>query len=417
MNLVGKCLSTMVTQPKKLYSAEFISLIFILFFGFCNMSVFYSFYSYLERLGISAEWRGIIVGLEPMTAFFLRPAVGIFIHAGNAMVFLRFSMISLALILCTYTVTVSLPGLILLRICHGAAFVTLVSAGVALLVHFIPREKSTQGFGIMSLSSLIPYAVAPMLTEIALRYFRSEAVIYALVSILAIPGIVLISAVSPRIRNTLDKMDPGDLQRPAIGQLWQNIRRVPVILILSMNLLVFFTYATVFYFIKSFLVHQGMGQDVGIFFAVSMGVMIVIRTGFGRVMDSGNKVRTLGWMALFLAAVCVLPPWIDSLPRLVLAAGCYGMAMGGILPLLNAIMFEFSAKQFQGINSNLMLFMMDAGFFLCPVIMGAVLAVGGSFSLLFLSCSAITLILIALLVGLSRWQSVHANTPDAGGGG
>lgn len=371
------------------------------------MSVFYSFYSYLERLGISAEWRGIVVGLEPMTAFFLRPAVAVFIHAGNAMGFLRFSMILLALILCAYTVTDSLPGLILLRICHGAAFVTLVSAGVALLVHLIPGEKSAQGFGVMSLASLIPYAVAPMLTEIALRYFRSEAIIYALVSILAIPGIVLIIAVGPRIRSMIVKMDPGYLQRPQIGQLWQNIRKVPVILILSMNLLIFFTYATVFYFIKSFLVHQGIGQDVGIFFAASMGVMIVIRTGFGRVMDSGNRFRKLGAMALFLAAVCALLPWVDSLPKLSLAAGCYGMAMGGILPLLNSIMFQFSSRQFRGINSNLMLFMMDAGFFLCPVIMGTILASGGSFTLLFLICSTTTLALIALLAGLSRWQSVH----------
>ncbi len=405
----------MTTQPQKLYSAEFVSLIFILFFGFCNMSVFYSFYSYLERLGISAEWRGIVVGLEPMTAFFLRPAVGVFIHAGNAMGFLRFSMILLAMILCAYTVTDSLPGLILLRICHGAAFVTLVSAGVALLVHFIPREKSTQGFGIMSLASLIPYAVAPMLTEIALRHFRNEALIYALVSIMAIPGIILIFAVGPRIRKMLVKMDPGYLQRPAIGQLWQNIRQVPVILILTMNLLIFFTYATVFYFIKSFLVVQGMGQDVGIFFAVSMGVMIVIRTGFGRWMDSGNKFRTLGGMALFLAAVCALLPWVDSLLKLFSAAGCYGMAMGGILPLLNSVMFEFSSRQFQGINSNLMLFMMDAGFFLCPVIMGTILASGGSYTLLFLICSGTTLVLMGLLAGLSRWQSVHADLPDEKG--
>jgi MFS family permease len=397
-----------VNQPRKLYSAEFVSLIFILFFGFCNMSVFYSFYGYLERLGISAEWRGFIVGLEPMTAFFLRPAVGVFIHAGNAMGFLRFSMILLALTLCAYTVTVSLPGLILLRICHGAAFVTLVSAGVALLVHFIPREKSAQGFGIMSLASLIPYAVAPMLTEIALRHFRSEAVIYALVSILAIPGIALIFAVGRRIRNMIGKMDPGCLQRPAIGRVWQNIRRIPVILILSMNLLVFFTYATVFYFIKSFLVARDMGQDVGIFFAVSMVVMIIIRMGFGRVMDSGNKIWTLGGMALFLAAVCALMPWIDSLLKVFVAAVCYGTAMGGILPLLNSIMFAYSSKQFQGFNSNLMLFMMDAGFFLCPVIMGAILASGGSFRLLFLICSATLLALTGLLAGLSRWQAVHA---------
>jgi MFS family permease len=404
----------MMTQPQKLYSVEFVSLIFILFFGFCNMSVFYSFYSYLEHLGISAEWRGIIVGLEPMTAFFLRPAVGVFIHAGNAMGFLRFSMILLAMILCAYMVTASLPGLILLRICHGAAFVTLVSAGVSLLVQFIPRDKSAQGFGIMSLASLIPYAVAPMLTEIALRHFRNEAIIYVLVSILAIPGIVLIFALGPRMRNMLAKMDPGYLQRPAIGQLWHNIRQVPVILILTMNLLIFFTYATVFYFIKSFLILQGIGQDVGLFFAVSMGVMIVIRTGFGRMLDSGKKVRTLEAMALFLAAVCALLPWVDSFIRLLLAAGCYGMAMGGILPLLNAIMFECSPRQFQGINSNLMLFMMDAGFFLCPVIMGTILASGGSFTLLFLICSAVTLTITALLAGMGRWQTAHAAL-DAGG--
>jgi MFS family permease len=159
---------------------------------------------------------------------------------------------------------------------------------------------------------------------------------------------------------------------------------------------------------------QGIGQDVGIFFAVSMGVMIIIRTGFGRIMDSGNKFRTLGAMALFLAAVCVLLPWVDTLLKLSLAAGCYGMAMGGILPLLNSIMFEFSSRQFQGINSNLMLFMMDAGFFLCPLIMGTILASGGSYTLLFLICSGTTIALIAILFGLNRWQSSHTDILDAG---
>ena len=71
-------------------------------------------------------------------------------------------------------------------------------------------------------------------------------------------------------------------------------------------------------------------------------------------------------------------------------------------------MFEHSSRQFQGINSNLMLFMMDAGFFLCPVIMGEILASGGSFRLLFLICSTTSLALIALLAGLSRWQTIQA---------
>lgn len=398
----------MENPPRKLVSAEFISLIFILFFGFCNMSVFYSFYGYLTRLGISPEWRGILVGLEPMTAFFLRPAVSIWIHPGNALGFLRFSMILLAAILCAYTATIRLPGLILLRICHGAAFVTLVSAGLALLVHFIPKEKSAQGFGIMSLASLIPYAVAPMLTELALRHVRNEAVIYALVSVLAVPGVALIFAVSAPIRKMVLQLEPSCLKRPDFGALWRNVRQNRITLILTMNLMAFFVYATVFYFIKSFMAGQGIGGgDVGIFFALSMGVMIVIRAGFGRVLDRWNKYRTLAATALLLTLFFLLLPGIDSLYGMLPAAAAYGTAMGCILPLLNAVMFECSERPFQGINSNLMLFMMDAGFFLGPMVMGEILAAGGSFNLLFGICSAVSLVLAVLPVLLGRLRVVQ----------
>jgi len=397
-----------------LYSTEFVSLIFILFFGFCNMSVFYSFYGYLERLGIASEWRGVIVGLEPMSAFFLRPAVSVFIHAGNALQFLRISMILLAGCLCAYMPTVSLPGLILLRICHGAAFVTLVSAGIALLVHFIPKERSAHGFGIMSLSSLVPYAVAPMLTEIAIRHFHNEAVIYAMVSILAVPGIVLISAVGTRIGKRIALIDPGSRQRPTMAQLGRNIRQTPVALILTMNFLVFFVYATVFYFMKTFMAEQGMASQVGVFFAVSMVVMIVLRTGLGRWMDDADKSRTIAAMAYFMTVYFAVLPRVNSFPKLMIAAFGYGVAMGYMLPLLNALMFENSSKQFEGINSNLMLFMMDAGFFLCPMVMGGVLASGEACAFLFTICSIISLIVVVLTVWLMRWQSTHC-CPGANG--
>jgi MFS family permease len=400
------------TSPQ-LYSTEFISLIFILFFGFCNMSVFYSFYSYLERLGIAAEWRGIVVGLEPMTAFFLRPAVSVFIHAGNALTFLRWSLILLPPILCAYMVTTTLPGLVLLRICHGAAFVTLVSAGMVLLVHFIPQEKSAQGFGIMSLSSLVPYTIAPILTEIAIRYFQNEAVIYALVSMMAIPGIILIFAAGSRIRNMVAHLNPGSRVRPSMAQLWQNIRQVPVVLVLIMNLLVFFVYAAMFYFMKTFVIEQGLGQHVGVFFAVSMLVMIIFRTGLGKWLDAVGKTGTLSVLAMILSVFFMMLPGIDSLQKMIVSAVGYGVIMGCMLPLLNGLMFENSSRQFRGINSNLMFFMMDAGFFLCPMLMGGVLASGGTYTMLFTICAVISLGVVALTVWQGWWRSVH-DAPNTG---
>ena len=55
--------------------------------------------------------------------------------------------------------------MIVLRIVHGAAFVLLTSVVIALVVNFIPTEKSGQGFSTLSVATMIPYAVIPPVTE------------------------------------------------------------------------------------------------------------------------------------------------------------------------------------------------------------------------------------------------------------
>ena len=71
-------------RPQSLLSLEFILLSGISFFAFCNIAVFYGFYSYLGQIGIPVEWRGLLVGLEPFTAFVLRLLLIPLISAGNA---------------------------------------------------------------------------------------------------------------------------------------------------------------------------------------------------------------------------------------------------------------------------------------------------------------------------------------------
>ena len=72
-----------------------------------------------------------------------------------------------------------------------------------------------------------------------------------------------------------------------------------------------------------------------------------------------------------------------------LMAGAYGLCLGVIFPLLNAAMFLASPPHLRVVNSNLMLFMMDAGFFLGPYAAGALLAAGFSFRLLFNICAGL----------------------------
>ncbi len=123
-----------------LFRPEFFLLSLIIAVAFCNISVFYSFYHYLEVIGIPVAWRGLLVGLQPLAAFVLRLFVLPWMHARNAYSISLFSLILLIIVCCSYLWVITVPAMIVLRLLHGAVFVLLTSALVSLFVAFIPRK-------------------------------------------------------------------------------------------------------------------------------------------------------------------------------------------------------------------------------------------------------------------------------------
>jgi MFS family permease len=196
------------------------------------------------------------------------------------------------------------------------------------------------------------------------------------------------------------------MRRPSRDELRQNLRHPGVVLILAVNLLLYLSYATVFYFVKGYFQTVGAG-DAGYFFTISTLVMIAVRALGGRLMDKVGKVRIITLFA------CLLVPWFLAFGQVraplaftLLAAG-YGLGIGIILPLLNAAMFLASPVPLRGLNTNLTLFMMDAGFFLSPLAGGMLLAGGWSFPALFYICAGLLALAVCLLVALGR-QGIEA---------
>ncbi|HOV85270.1 MAG TPA: hypothetical protein PLM79_02850 [Syntrophobacteraceae bacterium] len=230
-----------MTDTGKLFSFEFVSLNLVAFFAFCNMSVFYSFFTYLERIGIAPEWRGFLIGLEPMAAFALRLAVVPVLHAGNAATGMLIALTMIVAALFSYGWVVTIPGLIVLRIFHGAAFVLLVSACMSLAVCFIPRVRSAQGFGVLSVSILLPYAVVPPVTEALLRHWQSEQDIYRSVTVLAIPAFAVLRVLRGRLGKVLCSLEGALTRRPTPEEIRLDLKERPVVLLLAVNLLVYFS--------------------------------------------------------------------------------------------------------------------------------------------------------------------------------
>ncbi len=373
------------------------------------MAVFYSFFDYLARIGIPVAWRGFLLGLEPMSAFLLRLAAVPLLHAKNAVAAMIAALIVIMVVLFSYGWVVTVQGLIILRVIHGAAFVLLVSAAMALVVYFIPKEKSGQGFGFISVSVLVPYAMMPLITESLKGYTQNEAQIYRGVTILAIPALLLLVMLQKRLKNVLSGVEGVLVKRPKIDEIRRNLKAPRIPLLLLVNLFIYFSYATVFYFMKGYAAVSSI-TEVGWFFTIATLVMIALRLAGGLFFDKIDKTRMLQVFMFLLVPCFVLLGHTIGNSMLYLMAGYYGLCIGFILPLLNGLLFDVSPPQLRGVNVNLALFAMDAGFFISPYLGGALIASGRSFGFLFTLCAGIIFLNVVLLIVLGSLKVKPATT-------
>ena len=370
-----------VQENNELLSFEFLALCLIIMAAFCNVSVFYSFYYYLGEIGVPVVWRGFLVGLEPMAAFVLRLFVLPWLHVRNALSVMTASLVMMILVSCSYLWATSVPMLILVRIMHGAAFVLLTSSVIALIVNYIPKEKSGQGFGVLSVATMIPYAVIPPLSERLIPHVRNEADIYAAVSIFSIASILLLCALRGRIGRVLQGMDGVLMRRPNMTEIRENFRLPAVLMLLAAIFLVYLAHATLFYFMKD-LSHQIQAGDVGLFFIISMVTLILVRAFGASLFDRMNKFTTLQKALVLLIPCLFLLPHAAFPAAYYLLAGLYGLCMGVILPLLSALLFSASPPALRGMNTNMTLFVLDAAYFGMPYLGGSMIALGTGFSAL-----------------------------------
>jgi len=390
---------TVEAGKKSLLNFEFLALCLIIVTAFCNVSVFYSFYYYLGVIEIPVVWRGFLVGLEPMAAFGLRLLVLPWLHVRNAYAVAMASLVLLIIVSCSYLWVETVTAMIILRIIHGGVFVLLTSAVISLMVNFIPPEKSGQGFSTLAVATMIPYALIPPFTEALLPYVRNAADIYAGVSIFSVAAILLMLVLKSRISRALGNMDAVLMRRPKLSEIRDNFRQQAVVILLAAMLFIYLAHATFFYFMKNLALQTGIG-NVGAFFTVSMVTMIGVRLFGAALFDKVSKLRLITIVLVLLMLCLIALPGVRTLSVYYLLALVYGGAMGVALPILNALIFSASKPALRGLNTNMTLFTMDAGYFLTPYLGGMLITLGADFGKLFYTAAGFTLLSLSLVITL-----------------
>ncbi len=393
------------SRPERLFTYDFIVLTLAAAFGFCNIAVFYGFGSYLERLGMDPAWWGPLLAAEPLAAFCLRPFLCVLVTPRNALALARWSLVGMGLALCGYPFARSVEVLLVVRLCHGVAFVCLVSAVTVLLAQVIPRTLAGRAFGYFSLSALVPYAVMPLLAEGLLPRLGGEDRVYACCAVFVLPALALLGPLGRRLgRRAMTGL--AETGRPTWAQVRQTLASPPVRLLLLANLFLFSSTTLIFFFIKPFAVRLGLA-DPGLFFTVSTAASIATRLLAGPAYDKLPRETPL-LAALLGLAVCIAGfAATTGQGRLLMLAAGYGLCLGVAMPLANAVMFGLSPPAMRGTNLNLMLFMMDTAYVFGPLAGGVMLAAEAGYPALFYTAAGCALtagLLVAPLVG-PGWRS------------
>lgn len=400
------------SSSRPLFTFEFVGICLVTFLAVCNLTVFYDLFNYLQSLGISAELRGLVIGSYSLTAMFLYLTVSPSVNSYNAPRFIISGMMFIAVSNMAYLSIDSLCGLFALRIMSGAGQFFMGAGTMALFVSVIPPERSGQAFGIYSVALLMAYGSVPAVMDSLTTFIPSPPHGYASMTLTLIPAACLVIIIRKRLRNKA-----SETLSPPSKILWCDIRtnvtQLPIALLILLNMSYFANWSSLFFLFKGF-AHEQHIQNVGSFFSVQMGTMIILRLLGGKLFDDIKKVRLVMGSFIIVAighfSLEHLPgAWGAPIVGFIFGAG---MAIG--YPAINGLMFQLSSARFRTLNANLMLFAVQAGFFVGPVIGGALVAkhhYSGYFhaSIVLSILAALVCILLPTGTGVARDNDENSN--------
>lgn len=357
-------------------------------------ALFFAFSGYLAHLGVAPATAGFIISADSLVALVIQPVIAPLVYPGVSRRWLAGGSLILAAALFMAGQVTSVPLLVTARLLQGAGFICVVSALVTMIVQCIPPDMSGRAFGWVSLIRLVPYAVIPPLFDLMKIAPSSFGKVLALAGVAALVPILALAL--PQSLTAEQAAAPA----PGLSGMLDSLRSPSVIMLLLSSLLLFCGYSAVFFYLKEFGIGRGIA-NVSLFFTIATVAMILVRLCGGWLFDRYSKI-TLCVMGLFATAVCyALLPACASGRGLFILAGIAGLGWGVAMPLQAAVMFDISSPRTRGMNQNLLIVMMQAGFFLGPLLGGWMISLSG-YTALFASLAALTVAAVLMMAGVGR---------------
>lgn len=360
-------------------------------------ALFFAFSGYLHQLGIPPATAGFILSADALAALIVLPLLAPFLHSGTARKWLFGGSVVLSAALFMVGHVTSVPLLTVARLLQGVGFICVMASLNALAVLFIPKELSGSAFGYISLVRLVPYAIIPLLFSLFAIPPAAFGAVLNVAALVALLPIFVLMVPPPQPQQAVEKEKSSS---PGLAGIMASLRSGPVMVVLMSSLLFFCGYSTIFFYLKQFGPTVGI-DNPNILFTIATLVMIGVRLLCSRLFDAYNK-GLLCAVGLFATAVCYgLLPFTAFSGMFFAIAALIGVGWGIAMPLQAAAMFDISTPVARAMNQNLLVLVMQAGFFIGPFAGGQVIASFG-YSVLFFSLAGTALVAGLMMIRLGR---------------
>jgi DHA1 family multidrug resistance protein-like MFS transporter len=332
---------------------------------------------YINEIGVqtwgSVEfWSGMVFSAQAITMMISAPLWGAAADRYGRKLMLIRATLGGAILIALMGFVQSAEQLTLLRAVQGLVTGTIPAAN-ALVASSVPKEQSGEALGLLQTGTWIGVAVGPLIGGVIGDAFGFRESFWVTGSLLALSGLAIILWVQE------DFKPAGKIKRQSFFDSFRVLLRAPDMCFLYTVTFLETTGRMLFFPIASLFIMKLMGSTAGA--ATVTGIMMGIKATagsasavwLGRIGDRIGHLKIL--LFSIIASVCfyLLQAFVNSVWQLILFQALSGLAIGGMIPSINALMNLQTPLGNQGATYGLNASITAAGRSVAPLL-GATIA-------------------------------------------